>query len=406
MTVKKLDEVCDFIAGLWTGKKPPYVNVGVIRNTNFQKDGKLNFSDVAQLDVEVRQFSTRQLRFGDILLEKSGGGPKQPVGRVCVFEEEGGLFSLSNFTSAIRVKEPSKLDYRYLHHFLQFLYVSGETEKIQTHSTGIRNLQLGSYREFKIPLPPLATQQKIVAKLDAIFAEIDTATAAAEANVKNAEALFQSYLSDVFERGGEGWIKARLKDVVCEVVTGPFGSSLHKSDYVESGIPVVNPQNLINGKIIPFEKTMVSQTTKERLKKYSLKVKDIVIARRGEMGRCGLVDSDTEGWLCGTGSMIIRLNDKANENFIFQLLQSDRVRTELERSSIGATMSNLNQSILLNIQFMLPPIEFQMKTLESIKDFSLKSVELSESYEKKANEYLSLRQSILRQAFNGELVKE
>jgi type I restriction enzyme S subunit len=291
----------------------------------------------------------------------------------------------------------------YLYYFL-----SSMVSVLREGSLGAAQTVISKDMINRIPilLPPLATQQRIVAKLDAIFAEIGKATAAAEANVKNAEALFQSYLSDVFERGGEGWIKARLKDVVCEVVTGPFGSSLHKSDYVESGIPVVNPQNLINGKIIPLEKTMVSQTTKERLKKYSLKVKDIVIARRGEMGRCGLVDSDTEGWLCGTGSMIIRLNDKANENFIFQLLQSDRVRTELERSSIGATMSNLNQSILLNIQFMLPPIEFQMKTLESIKDFSLKSVELSESYEKKANEYLSLRQSILRQAFNGELVKE
>ncbi len=141
MKVKKLDELCDFISGLWTGKKPPYLSVGVIRNTNFHKNGNLDFSDIAQLQVEAKQFSTRQLRFGDIVLEKSGGGPKQPVGRVCVFEKDEGLFSLSNFTSAIRVKNADELYYKYLHYFLKHLYITGATEKIQTNSTGIRNLE-------------------------------------------------------------------------------------------------------------------------------------------------------------------------------------------------------------------------------------------------------------------------
>ena len=151
---------------------------------------------------------------------------------------------------------------------------------------------------------------------------------------------------------------------------------------------------------------MVAESTKERLKKFSLKAKDIIIARRGEMGRCGLVDTESEGWLCGTGSMIIRLNDKANENFVFQLLQSNRVRRELESTSIGATMSNLNQSILLDVQFSLPPIEFQIKTIESIKELSKKSYSLSQHYFNKINENSKLKQAILKQAFSGELVKE
>ena len=125
MNVKKLEEVCEFISGLWTGKKPPYVNVGVIRNTNFHKNGNLDFSDIAKLEVEVKQFSTRQLKFGDIVLEKSGGGPKQPVGRVCVFEKEDGLYSLCNFTSAIRVKNTKELNYKYLHYYLKYLYIAG-----------------------------------------------------------------------------------------------------------------------------------------------------------------------------------------------------------------------------------------------------------------------------------------
>ena len=82
---KTLGEVCEFHSGLWKGKKPPYVHVGVIRNTNFTKDGRLDEDDIAFLDVELKQFDNKKLKFGDIILEKSGGGPKQPVGRVIIF---------------------------------------------------------------------------------------------------------------------------------------------------------------------------------------------------------------------------------------------------------------------------------------------------------------------------------
>ena len=104
-----LEDLCHFGNGLWSGKKPPFVNVGVIRNTNFTKDGLLDDSDIVYLDVEQSQYSKRKLQFGDIILEKSGGGPKQPVGRVVIFDKKKGDFSFSNFTSLIRVKDKDLL---------------------------------------------------------------------------------------------------------------------------------------------------------------------------------------------------------------------------------------------------------------------------------------------------------
>lgn len=70
---KKLDEICDFLNGLWKGKEPPYLEIGVIRNTNFTKDCRLDDTDIAHLDVEVKQYNKRKLKYGDIILEKSGG---------------------------------------------------------------------------------------------------------------------------------------------------------------------------------------------------------------------------------------------------------------------------------------------------------------------------------------------
>jgi len=157
---KTLEKASKFSNRLWKGEKEPFVNVGVIRNTNFTKEGALDDSDIANLDVEVKKFEKRRLQFGDIILEKSGGGPKQPVGRVALFDKDDGLFSFSNFTSAIRVKNPNELDFRFLHKQLFWTYLSGVTEGMQSHSTGIRNLDGDAYKAIQIEIPPLPEQHR------------------------------------------------------------------------------------------------------------------------------------------------------------------------------------------------------------------------------------------------------
>ncbi|HJG62212.1 MAG TPA: hypothetical protein K8W21_04430, partial [Enorma massiliensis] len=80
----------------------------------------------------------------------------------------------------------------------------------------------------------------------------------------------------------EGWCWARFAAICFESRTGPFGSSLHKSDYVNEGVPVVNPANIVDGKILPGK--MVSKETRNRLSSYVLRAGNLVIARRGKMG--------------------------------------------------------------------------------------------------------------------------
>jgi len=183
---KTLEDACQFSNGLWKGEKPPFVNVGVIRNTNFTKEGALDDTDIAYLDVEAKKLEKRRLQFGDIILEKSGGGPKQAVGRVALFDKSDGNFSFSNFTAALRVLNNRELDFRFLHKFLYWTYLSGITEGMQSHSIGIRNLDGDAYKAIKISFPPLPEQQRIVGILDKAFAGIATAKASAEKNLHNA----------------------------------------------------------------------------------------------------------------------------------------------------------------------------------------------------------------------------
>src|SRR6201999_3437866 len=108
--------------------------------------------------VERKQLATRRLKIGDIILEKSGGGPDQPVGRVAMFDWRGGPYSFSNFTSVLRIRQPNRINNRYLHNFLHWVYLSGLTEVMQTRSTGIRTLDGDAYKDILVPMPPMHRQ--------------------------------------------------------------------------------------------------------------------------------------------------------------------------------------------------------------------------------------------------------
>jgi type I restriction enzyme, S subunit len=137
--------------------------------------------------------------------------------------------------------------------------------------------------------------------------------------------------------------------------TGPFGSALHKSDYVQGGVPVVNPMQIVDGKIRPSPSMAISDHAARKLSEFRLSEGDVVIGRRGEMGRCAYVSGTEDGWLCGTGSMIIRTTASLDAEFLQRLLSSRRVIADIEKASVGSTMINLNQRTLARLRIATPP---------------------------------------------------
>ena len=164
------------------------------------------------------------------------------------------------------------------------------------------------------------------------------------------------------------WQAARISQILVELQTGPFGSSLHQSDYQQKGIPVINPASITNGRLIPIDRMAVGPATLERLATFKLRAGDIVMARRGEMGRCAVVTEKEDGWLCGTGSLILRLPGCVCPRFFVTLIGSPFVREYLGRSAVGATMQNLNQSILLSLVIGLPPLAEQHRIVAKVDE--------------------------------------
>ena len=400
---RSLAEVCQFLNGLWKGEKPPFVNVGVIRNTNFAKDGKLDDVDIAYLDVEARKFEKRRLQFGDIILEKSGGGPKQPVGRVVLFDKAEGDFSFSNFTSALRVFNPDSLDFRFLHKFLYWKYLSGVTEGMQSHSTGIRNLDGDAYKAIQISFPSVPEQKRIVGILDEAFDGIATAKANADKNLQNARALFESHLHATFASHGTGWREKLFAEVVDANCSLSYGI-VQPGDEYSNGLPVVRPTDLTRKVIYKDGLKRINPALAASYRRTTLIGDELLLCVRGSTGAVSIASDELAGANVTRGIVPIRFNSSyITQEFGYYILVSGNVQTQIKKKTYGTALMQINIRDLRNISLSFPSLQEQQSIAKQLNALNAETQCLESIYRRKFNALEELKKSLLNKAFTGEL---
>ena len=162
----------------------------------------------------------------------------------------------------------------------------------------------------------------------------------------------------------ETWTWCRLRSLLVKASTGPFGSMLHKEDYTQNGVPLINPANIVNGQISEVGIKHVSDGTAQRLSAYRLNIGDVVIGRRGEMGRSAVVRHNNGQWLCGTGCFYVTTYDGFLSDYLVFLLKAPYLQSALLDNSVGTTMNNLNHSILSELLIPLPPTSYSQRRLK------------------------------------------
>ena len=380
---KPLGEVCTFLNGLWTGKKPPFETALVLRNTNFRPHGRLDETDVARLKVEAKQLSKRRLQPGDIIVEKSGGGPKQPVGRVVYFDRADGVYSFSNFTSAARVIDRRELHPEYLIKFLDWCYVSGMTERMQSHSTGIRNLDFNAYKAIDVPLPAPEEQLLIVSVIDETFSAIATATANAEKNLANTRELLDRAFRERFDHVGNGWAAYRLPEI-----SENWDSKrrpVTKSERVPGDVPYYGasgPVDSVRDHLFDHDLLLISEDGANLL----MRTYPIAFSISGK------------SWV-NNHAHVLKFADSATQRLVEYYFNFISIAPWV----IGMAQPKLNQKALNDIPIPLPPPADRHRLVNELDELANQIGRLEEIQRAKAAEFAALKQSTLATVFADEL---
>ncbi len=261
-------------------------------------------------------------------------------------------------------------------------------------SAAIPGLNRNDAYDKELWLPPLAEQKRIAGILDQAAELCRLRTRALEKLNTLGQAIFYEMFLGTSRK------TVPLSGILREVQIGPFGSLLHKSDYVSGGTPLINPMHINSGQLHPDLEFTVSDEKLAKLHRYILMEGDIVMGRRGEMGRCAVVSGEHPQMICGTGSMVLRVNKKnASPDFLGFFLSTPEAKHRLENAASGVTMLNLNSKSLDDVPVPLTSIEEQetfADKLRSIrKQTSILNIAVSE-----AN---ALFASLQHRAFRGEL---
>jgi type I restriction enzyme, S subunit len=286
-----------------------------------------------------------------------------------------------------------------------------------THQT----IYMPDVQRIAIPLPPVEVQQRVVVFLDAESARIDALIEKKQRMIKllaarRREALSIAALQGVRDhqlrssRSGflghvpKAWEETQLRHLDFEVQTGPFGSQLHASDYVDDGWPVINPANLVDGTIIPNTQASVSDERRADLRLHVIQRNDILIGRRGEMGRAALVTDAEEGWLCGTGCLLLRSRrSRIDPAYLLALLRTPALRGYFSLASVGSTMENLNAEIVLGAPVVVPAREEQLEIIDFGARLATTDNAVTPRLERQITLLREHRQALITAAVTGQL---
>ena len=263
---------------------------------------------------------------GELLVVKSSGSKANILsGKTAICgPDRAGRIVASNFLLRLRVDESAAVP-KYIWYVLNSGMSKAFVKTIVGAST-YPNLKWSLYSSHPIPLPSLPRQQRIANILD----KADALRTKRRAALAQLDELTHSIFLEMFGdpvTNPKGWPQSPLKMCTELIQIGPFGSLLHQEDYVSGGVPLINPKHIQDGKIRPSLDETIDPGKHKELKTYHLRTGDVIMGRRGEMGRCAVVAPEHEGYLCGTGSLFIRPQKGiTTSSFLCFLLSTDSMK--------------------------------------------------------------------------------
>ncbi len=369
------------IAGEW-GSECTENETGtkVLRTTNFTPEGRINYDDVVVRSINESKVEKKRLHCGDIILEKSGGTEKTPVGRVVFCDEsiEESIYLCNNFTQAMRVNQTIAIP-RYVFYFMWNLHCSGRTDLLQNKTTGIRNLQVKSYLNEECPLPTLDEQRKIAAELDKVSALIAKRRQQLDKLDEMVKARFVEMFG-TFPANENGWPVGTIRDVIQEA---RYGSS---RPAVEGGQhPYLRMNNITYSGELDLADIKQIDVPESELPKCTVQRGDVLFNRTNSkelVGKTCVYDRDEMMVLAGF-VIRVRVNDRVLPEFLSAFLNTDFSKQMLLgmcKTAIG--QANINAQEMQNIKIYIPPVDLQINFVIFKQRVNKSKTTISSSLEK------------------------
>lgn len=335
---------------------------------------------------------------GDILVPGTSTASKKDMLLAREIDEDGII--LGGDINVIRPKQ-GLFAKKYLPYFFDTFSAYEQLDRYITGATGIIHISNTGLKKLKVPLTSYQEQKRIVCILDEAFSAIDKAKANAEQNLKNAKELFESYLKGVFENGN--WETKKWGEL-CYFVRGPFGGSLKKNVFKDSGYVVYEQKHAIHDHFNQL-RYFIDEEKFNEMKRFELFPGDIIMSCSGvTLGRVAVVPDGIPKGIINQALLKLTPKKYVSVHFIKHWLRSNIFQKIIFDYSGGAAIPNVpSAKILKDINIPCPSLKEQERIVNEIETVLNESKRLENIYEQKIADLDELKKSILQKAFSGEL---
>lgn len=283
----------------------------------------------------------------------------------------------------------------------KFIFYSLKTSdfinQFKSAMTGIiGGVSLQKFKELEIQLPSLEIQKEIVERLDVAFAEIDKSLSFVDANYRNTEALFESYLNEVFVVNKDpSWVENTL-ETLCVKDRGITYGVIKLGDHTNDGIPCLRTSNVKWLSIDTHDMKIISKNLSNEYSRTVLQGNEVLVNVRGTLGGVCVVDKSMEGWNISREVAMVPVDNKlTNSNFLAYFIASNASQSWLSNVKKGAAYVGINLEDLRRLEIAYPKLDIQNEIVKKIKNFESNVLNLKKLYKAKFWELEILKQSML-----------
>lgn len=349
------------LSGEWGTDDPDGCGIPVLRTTNFTNVGKVNYDNVVTRNIQKKNISDKLLKKGDIIIEKSGGTDKNPVGRVIYFEGEENKYLFNNFTGLLRVKDKNEWYPKYVFYSMFAYYKKGGTRRFENKTTGLHNLKLDDYiKRLDIQKASYVNQVHVCKLLDCVRFQIDNMERELELLDELVKARFVEMFGDP-RINEKKWKAGKIVDYF-EVKGGKripkgMGYAERKTNH-----PYLRASDMKNATILDDDIHYIDEEVYKRIKRYTVNAHDIYLTNVGvNLGMAGVIPKQYDGANLTENAVKLVPKDKIllNGMFLSYYINSPGIQHYINERKMSVGVPKLAIFRIESMPLLLPPLELQ-----------------------------------------------